>query len=90
MTDDSVFAALLEACKQAGYDTNHEKRKKLEKILTAVQAGGDFPREILENVMEKTNLSKAKLEDFLQLYRDTPPSAKRRRDAGSYGGMLVG
>lgn len=55
-----VYSALLEACKQAGYDADHEKRKELILLLQAVQQGQDFPPPILAFVLEKTGLKKSK------------------------------
>ena len=51
---DPVFAALLEACRQVGYDSTHDKRKELVSILECVQLGDAFPPDILDRVMETT------------------------------------
>jgi hypothetical protein len=51
--ENPIFAALLFACRQAGYDSSHEKRVELEKPEN-VQSGSDFPADILTIVMEKT------------------------------------
>ena len=50
-----VFAALLEACREAGYDDSHIKRKELVDILEAVyNEGKDLPDNILDIVFKKT------------------------------------
>jgi len=50
---EPIFAALLEACRQAGYDSSHEKRKDLIVILEGVQSGDPFPSDIMTIILEK-------------------------------------
>jgi hypothetical protein len=64
--DDSVYKALLLACKKAGYDETHERRKDLVAILQTVKGGGDFPDDIMLIVIEETKLSKAKATKMLK------------------------
>lgn len=64
--NDQVFAALLVACKECGYDDSHDRRKTLITILEAVENGEDFTADIMANVMEKTNLSAEKVTKLLR------------------------
>jgi hypothetical protein len=59
--EDPIFVALLEACREAGYDDNHQRRQYLIQILEAVQAGESFPDELMEAVMRKA-VDKSELE----------------------------
>eukprot|EP01035_Chromulina_nebulosa_P018635 gene18635-24374_t len=54
LDDNPVFVALLEACREAGYDNSHDKRKELINILLAVHSGGNFPDEISTIIERKT------------------------------------
>jgi SpoVK/Ycf46/Vps4 family AAA+-type ATPase len=60
---DPVFAALLRACKDEGYDDSHDRRKELVEILTLVEAEEcDLPTPIMDRVLLETGLrSKAKV-----------------------------
>jgi AAA+ superfamily predicted ATPase len=64
--DESVYAALLHACVEAGYDSSHEKRQQLIGILEAVESGDPFPGDIMERVLEKTNLTALKATKMLR------------------------
>ena len=50
------MAALQAACVELGYDSSLARRKLLVKLLTAVEAGGSFPADILTLVCKKTGL----------------------------------
>ena len=63
---DPTFIALLEACREAGYDESHEKRKELVVILEAVQSGGAFPDDIMSIVLAKTQLSNEEATEILR------------------------
>ena len=64
---DPVYAALLIACREEGYDKDHEMRKKLVTILAAVHEDGkDFPANIMDRVVEKTQLKKGKAHALLK------------------------
>jgi hypothetical protein len=64
---DPVYAALLIACREEGYDKDHETRKKLVTILAAVHEDGkDFPANIMDRVVEKTKLSQVKAHALLK------------------------
>jgi Holliday junction resolvasome RuvABC ATP-dependent DNA helicase subunit len=64
---DPVYAALLIACREEGYDKDHEMRKKLVTILAAVHEDGkDFPANIMDRVVEKTKLKKGKAHALLK------------------------
>jgi hypothetical protein len=64
---DPVYAALLIACREEGYDQDHETRKKLVTILAAVHEDGkDFPANIMDRVVEKTKLSQVKAHALLK------------------------
>ncbi len=63
---NAAFAALLEACRIAGFDSDHEKRKELVAILQAVQQGEDFPAEIILPVVEKTKLTEKRATKMLK------------------------
>jgi hypothetical protein len=52
--EDAIFAALLIACREAGYDTTHESRKELVEKLELVSSGHDFPPDIMAIVVKKT------------------------------------
>ena len=54
---DPVFAALLAACRRAGYDDDISKRRHLVFILEEVLEGMDFPDDILDPVLASTGLS---------------------------------
>jgi len=56
---DPIYAALLIACREEGYDSSHERRKELVVILEHAQAGGDFPPNIMTRVTDKTKKSEA-------------------------------
>ncbi|KAJ1436476.1 hypothetical protein B484DRAFT_445640 [Ochromonadaceae sp. CCMP2298] len=58
--DDALFAQLLEACRQAGYDADHGKRRQLIAIIEGVQGGGAFPADILQPVLQATGLSEVR------------------------------
>lgn len=61
------FAALLLACVEAGYDSSHEKRKELVKLLDAVyNFGSGFPDDILQLVVAKTGKSESQLTTMLR------------------------
>ena len=62
----TVFAALLEACKNAGYDASHDKRKALVSILLKVQDGANFPDDIIQPVLKKTNLNETTAMELLR------------------------
>jgi hypothetical protein len=62
----AVYAALLVACRDAGYDSSHERRKELVDILLQVQTGDPFPDDILAPVLEKTRLTSEKAEALLR------------------------
>ena len=64
--DDAVFAALLEACKQAGFDSTHDKRQELVEILRGVEQGADFPPNIVDPIVEKTKQPKSKALEMLR------------------------
>ena len=52
---DPLFVALLEACRDAGYDSSHDMRKILIDILLAVESDeGDLPTHITDIVESKT------------------------------------
>jgi SpoVK/Ycf46/Vps4 family AAA+-type ATPase len=53
-----MFAALLEACREAGYDKSHESRQDLIQILGDVIGGEDFPEDIMSIVLQKTGSTK--------------------------------
>lgn len=64
---DPVYAALLIACREEGYDKDHEMRKELVAILSAVhEVGADIPPNIMDRVVEKTKLSRAKAQQLLK------------------------
>lgn len=63
---DNVFAALLLACRDAGYDNTHERRQQLIAILEGVQTGAHFPDDILTPVLAKTQLRPDKAESILR------------------------
>jgi SpoVK/Ycf46/Vps4 family AAA+-type ATPase len=63
---DSVYCALLEACRDAGYDSSHERRQDLIVVLVAVGAGEHFPDDILQPVLTKTQLTQDKAEAVLR------------------------
>ena len=64
---DPVYAALLIACREEGYDKDNETRKELVAILSAMREGGaDFPPNIMDRVIEKTKLSTAKAQQVLK------------------------
>jgi SpoVK/Ycf46/Vps4 family AAA+-type ATPase len=64
---DQVYAALLIACRDEGYDKDHVARKKLVTILAAVhEDGADFPANIMDRVVEKTKLSQVKAHALLK------------------------
>jgi hypothetical protein len=50
---DPIFIALLQACREAGYDDNLIRRKVLVKILEAVLQGNVLSEDILSIVMKK-------------------------------------
>ena len=56
---DSLFVALLEACRDAGYDNNHDKRKELITILSEIESGErrEFPDDIMDIIESKTGRS---------------------------------
>ena len=64
--EDPVYAALLAACREVGYDSSHEKRQQLIIILESVQRGGPFTEDIINNVMEKTKLTSAQVTKVLR------------------------
>ena len=64
--DKFVYAALLHACVEAGYDSSHEKRQQLIGILEAVESGDPFPGDIMERVLEKTKLTVPKATKMLR------------------------
>ena len=64
--EDPVYAALLLACREVGYDSSHEKRQQLIVILESVQRGGPFTEDIINNVMRKTNLTSARATKVLR------------------------
>lgn len=63
---DPVYAALLQACVAAGFDTSHDRRKELIALLEAVQSGASFPGEILDRVLHQTPMSEAKAHALLR------------------------
>eukprot|EP01040_Poterioochromonas_malhamensis_P003223 gene3223-3435_t len=68
---DPVYAALLIACREAGYDDSHERRCELVLLLEIVEQGGDFPTDIITIVIEKTKLPERAVTKILrpQVYR---------------------
>jgi hypothetical protein len=69
--DESVYAVLLHTCVDAGYDSSHQKRQQLIRILEAVERGDPFPDDIMTLVIEKTNLTVPKATKMLgpQVYK---------------------
>jgi len=55
--NSEIFAALMLACREAGYDADHEHRLELIEVLTNVMGGHDFPQPLLQQVCEKTATS---------------------------------
>jgi hypothetical protein len=64
--DAFVYAALLEACKQAGYDATHEKRQELIEILKGVQTNQPLFSDIVEPILKKTGLTEPKAMEMLR------------------------
>jgi len=63
----TVYAALLIACREAGYDASHDKRKELTLILHAVlQGDSGFPDDIMAILTAKTSLNATMVEKMLR------------------------
>ena len=62
-----VYAALLQACRECGYDASHEKRKELVNLLEKVhEENQPFPQDVMQVVTEKTGLSEAQASPMLK------------------------
>lgn len=64
--EDGLFATLLIACVEAGYDSTHETRQELIAALERVQQGERFPEDIMTIVEDKSKLSEDKATKMLR------------------------
>jgi hypothetical protein len=64
--EGAVVAALLLACKEAGYDETHDKRQELVAALERVQQEERFPQDIMTIVEEKTKLTEGRATKLLR------------------------
>lgn len=58
-SDQDIYAYLLKACVDAGYDLTHDSRQTLIGILEDVLAGGIFPDDILQPVLDQCGVGEA-------------------------------
>lgn len=64
---DPLFKALLDACREAGYDRSHEDRQRLVVLLEAVQdEGAAFPEDIMQAVVTSTGRSELEVTQHLR------------------------
>jgi SpoVK/Ycf46/Vps4 family AAA+-type ATPase len=69
---DPIFIALLQACREAGYDDNLIRRKTLVVILEAVLKGGVLSEDILSIVMKKID-NRLPTSEVMQVLRPQVP-----------------
>jgi SpoVK/Ycf46/Vps4 family AAA+-type ATPase len=67
-----IFVALLQACREAGYDDNLIRRKALVVILEAVLQGGVLSEDILSIVMKKIQ-NRLQTSEVMQILRPQVP-----------------